>query len=217
MRDTCAHRSRILDMCAFLKHCAAAATDAGNAHENAPLPQSITWQYARPKCDGGPLQQHLDAFKGYTRFATYPAKTIADIDWHAVVQKVLCAQADSWDAAKVSKAALQWARLACPEMTKRRLAQLQCLGAWTMDYAFTAHRVQQNKAKACVEFIPVPNASYYLIAMASGMPQMLQEMGLASNVEAIGNVFEVAAAAAFAAGDFAFLQRLLQELDKLSH
>ena len=46
---------------------------------------------------------------------------------------------------------------------------------------------------------------------------MLQEMGLASNVEAVGNVFEVAAAAAFAAGDFAFLQRLLQELDKLSH
>ena len=129
---------------------------------------------------------------------------------------VLCAQADSWDAAEVSKAALQWARLACPEMTRRRLAQLQCLGAWTMDYAFTAHRVQQNKAKACVEFIPVPNASYYLIAMASGMPQMLQEMGLASNLEAIGNVFETAAEAAFAAGDVSFLQCLLQELNKLS-
>ena len=196
------------------------AGNAGWAQDALVPPESAhnaVWQYARPKCDGGPLQQHLDTFKGYTRFATYPAKTIADIDWHAVVQKVLCAQADSWDAAEVSKAALQWARLACPEMTKRRLAQLQCLGAWTMDYAFTAHRVQQNKAKACVEFIPVPNASYYLIAMASGMPQMLQDMGLASNVEAVGNVFEVAAAAAFAAGDFAFLQRLLQELDKLSH
>ena len=67
----CAHRNRNSDMCALLKPCAAAATDAGNAHENAPLSQSITWQYARPKCDGGPLQQHLDAFKGYKRFATY--------------------------------------------------------------------------------------------------------------------------------------------------
>ena len=47
------------------------------------------------------------------------------------------------------------------------------------------------------------------------MPQMLQELGLASNAEAIGNVFEVAAAAAFAAGDFAFLGSLLLELDKL--
>ena len=204
-------------MCAFLAPCAAAATDAGNAQENAPLSQSVTWQYARPKCDGGPLQQHLDAFKGYTRYAQYPAKTLADMDWRAIVHKVLGAQAYSWGAEDVSKAALQWACLACPEMTKRRLGQLQCLGAWTMDYAYTASRVQHNRAKAGVDFIPVPNASYYTIALASGMPQMLQEMGLASNVEAIGNVFEVAAAAAFAAGDFAFLQRLLQELDKLSH
>ncbi len=48
------------------------------------------------------------------------------------------------------------------------------------------------------------------------MQHRLQELGLASNVEAIGNVFEVAAAAAFAAGDFAFLGSLLQELDKVS-
>ena len=204
-------------MCAFLAPCAAAATDAGIAQKHAPLSQSITWQYARPKCDGGPLQPHLDAFKGNTRYAQYPAKTLADMDWEAIAHKVLSAHVNSWGAEDVSKAALEWARLACPEMTKRRLGQLQCLGAWTMDYAFTAHRVQQNKAKAGVDFIPVPNASYYLIAMASGMPQMLQDMGLASNVEAIGNVFEVAAAAAFAAGDFAFLQRLLQELNKLSH
>ena len=47
------------------------------------------------------------------------------------------------------------------------------------------------------------------------MPQMLQELGLASNFEAIGNVFEVAAAAAFEAEDFAFLGSLLLELDKL--
>ena len=47
------------------------------------------------------------------------------------------------------------------------------------------------------------------------MPHRLQELGLASNVEAIGNVFEVAAAAAFAAGDFTFLGSLLLELDKL--
>ena len=84
-----------------------------------------------------------------------------------------------------------------------------------MDYSYTASRVQHNRAKAGVDFIPVPNASYYTIALASGMPQMLQEMGLASNVEAIGNIFEVAAAAAFAAGDVSFLQCLLQELDKV--
>ena len=196
---------------------------AGNAcwAQGASVPpepaHNAVWQYYRPKCDGGPLQQHLDVFKGYTRYAQYPAKTLADLDWEAIAHKVLSAQVDSWGAEDVSKAALEWARSTCPEMTKRRLGQLQCLGAWTMDYAYTALRVQQNKAKAGVDFIPVPNASYYLIAMASGMPQMLQEMGLASNVEAIGNVFEVAAAAAFAAGDFAFLQRLLQELNKLSH
>ena len=86
-----------------------------------------------------------------------------------------------------------------------------------MDYCYTAHRVQHNRAKAGVDFIPVPNATYYAIALASGMQQMLQELGVASNAGAIGNVFEVAAAAAFAAGDFAFLQRLLQELNKLSH
>ena len=177
--------------------------------------QNAVWQYARPKCNGGPLQQHLDAFKGYTRYAQYPAKTLADMDWQAIVYKVLGAQAYSWGAEDVSKAALQWARLACPEMTKSRLGQLQCLGAWTMDYCYTARRVQQNRAKAGVAFIPVPNASYYAIALASGMQQMLQELGLASNAEAIGNVFEVAAAAAFAAGDFAFLGSLLLELDKV--
>ena len=123
-----------LDMCAFLA-CAAAATYAGNAQENAPLSQSFTWQYARPKCDGGPLQQHLDAFKGYTRYATYPAKAVADIDWQAVVRKVLCAQAYSWGAEDVSEAALNWARSVCPAMTKSHLSQLQCLGAWTMDYS----------------------------------------------------------------------------------
>ena len=36
-----------------------------------------------------------------------------------------------------------------------------------------------------------------------------------ATVEAVGNVFEVAAAAAFAAEDFAFLGSLLLELDKL--
>ena len=84
-----------------------------------------------------------------------------------------------------------------------------------MDYCYTAHRVQHNRAKAGIDFIPVPNASYHAIAVASGMQQRLQELGLASNAEAIGNVFEVAAAAAFAAGDFAFLQCLLLELDKV--
>ena len=177
--------------------------------------QNAVWHYYRPKCDGGPLQPHLDVFSGYTRYAQYPAKTLADMDWRAIVHKVLGAQAYSWGAEDVSKAALQWARLACPEMTKRRLGQLQCLGAWTMDYCYTASRVQQNKAKACVDFIPVPNASYHSIALASGMQQKLQELGVASNVEAIGNVFEVAAAAAFAAGDFSFLQCLLQELNKV--
>ena len=202
-------------MCAFLAPCAAAATHAGNAQENAPPSQSATWQYARPKCNGGPLQQHLDAFKGYTRYVQYPAKAVADIDWQAVVQKVLCAQAYSWGAEDVSEAALQWARSVCPAMTKSHMSQLQCLGAWTMDYCYTARRVQQNRAKAGIAFIPVPNASYYCIALASGMPQMLQELGLASTVEAVGNVFEVAAAAAFAAEDFAFLGSLLLELDKL--
>ena len=84
-----------------------------------------------------------------------------------------------------------------------------------MDYCYTARRVQQSRAKAGVDFIPVPNASYYAIALASGMQQTLQELGVASNAGAIGNVFEVAAAAAFVAGDFAFLQCLLQELDKV--
>ena len=206
-------------MCAFLAPLAAAevATYAGNAQENAPPKhaQSATWQYARPKCNGGTLQQHLDVFKGYTRYVQYPAKVVADVDWQAVVQKVLCTQAYSWKAKEVSEAALHWARLACPDMTKSHLSQLQCLGAWTMDYCYTARRVQQNRAKAGIAFIPVPNASYYCIALASGMPQMLQELGLASNVEAVGNVFEVAAAAAFAAEDFAFLGSLLLELDKL--
>ncbi len=179
--------------------------------------QTAVWQYYRPKCDGGPLQQHLDVFKGYTRYAQYPAKTLADMDWEAIVRKVLSAQTGDWGAEEVSKAALQWARLACPEMTKRRLGQLQCLGAWTMDYCYTASRVQQNRAKACVDFIPVPNASYYAIALASGMQQTLQELGVASNAEAIGNVFEVAAAAAFAAADFAYLGSHLLELDKVSH
>ena len=131
-------------MCAFLAPFAAAevARNAGNAQENAPLLQSATWQYARPKCNGGPLQEHLDAFKGYTRYAQYPAKAVADIDWQAVVRKVLGAQAYSWNAEEVSEAALHWARLACPDMTKSHLSQLQCLGAWTMDYCYTARRVQ---------------------------------------------------------------------------
>ena len=90
-------------MCTFLAPCVAAATHAGNAQENAPLSQNAVWQYSRPKCNGGPLQQHLDAFKGYTRFATYPAKVVADIDWQAVVHKVLGAQAYSWGAEDVSK------------------------------------------------------------------------------------------------------------------
>ena len=210
-------------MCAFMSPVIGAAVPmyAGNAcwAQDASVPpepaQTAVWQYYRPKCDGGPLQPHLDVFSGYTRYAQYPAKTLADMDWRAIVHKVLSAQAYSWGAEDVSKAALQWARLACPEMTKRRLGQLQCLGAWTMDYCYTASRVQQNRAKACVDFIPVPNASYYSIALASGMQQKLQELGVASNVEAIGNVFEVAAAATFAAGDFSFLQCLLQELDKV--
>ena len=84
-----------------------------------------------------------------------------------------------------------------------------------MDYCYTAHRVQHNRAKAGVAFIPVPNASYYAIALASGMQQRLQELGFASNAEAIGNVFEVAVAAAFAHGDVAFLGSLLRELDKV--
>ena len=84
-----------------------------------------------------------------------------------------------------------------------------------MDYCYTARRVQQSRARAGVDFIPVPNASYYAIAAASGMQQTLQERGNASNAEAIGNVFETAAAAAFAAGDFAFLASLLLELDKV--
>ena len=201
-------------MCAILAPCAA-VTDAGNARENAPLSQSVTWQYARPKCVGGPLQQHLDAFKGYTRYATYPAKAVADIDWQAVVRKVLCAQAYSWGAEEVSEAALNWARSVCPAMTKSQMSQLQCLGAWSMDYCYTARRVQQSRARAGVDFIPVPNASYYAIAAASGMQQTLQERGNASNAAAIGNLFETAAAAAFAAGDFAFLASLLLELDKV--
>ena len=211
-------------MCAFVSPVIGAAqvvpTCAGTVRwVDASVPvepaQNVVWQYSRPKCNGGPLQQHLDMFKGYTRYAQYPAKTLADMDWQAIVHKVLGAQAYSWGAEDVSKAALQWARLACPEMTKSRLGQLQCLGAWTMDYCYTARRVQQNRAKAGIAFIPVPNASYYAIALASGMQQMLQELGLASNAEAVGNVFEVAAAAAFAAGDFAFLGSLLLELDKL--
>ena len=131
------------------------------------------------------------------------------------VRKVLSAQTGNWGAEEVSEAALNWARSVCPAMTKSQMSQLQCLGAWTMDYCYTARRVQQNRARAGIDFIPVPNASYYSIALASGMQQRLQELGLASNAEAIGNVFEVAAAAAFAAGDFAFLGSLLLELDKL--
>ena len=202
-------------MCVFLAHGAAAATHADNAQGNASLLQSATWQYARPKCDGGPLQQHLDAFKGYTRYATYPANVVADIDWQAVVRKVLCAQTGNWGAEEVSEAALHCARSVCPAMTKAHMSQLQCLGAWTMDYCYTARRVQQNRAKAGVAFIPFPNASYYAIALASGMQQRLQELGFASNAEAIGNIFEVAAAAAFADGDVAFLGSLLRELDKV--
>ena len=66
---------------------------AGNAcwAQDASVPpepaQNAVWQYYRPKCDGGPLQQHLDAFKGYTRYAQYPAKSLADMDWHG---KPLC-------------------------------------------------------------------------------------------------------------------------------
>ena len=177
--------------------------------------QSTPWQYSRPKHNGGALQQHLDVFKGYTRYLQYPAKVVADVDWQAVVREVLLTQTHSWGAREVSEAALWWARSVCPDMTKSRLSQLQSLGAWTMDYYYTARRVRQNRAKAGIAFIPVPNASYYCIALASGMPQKLQELGLASNVEAVGNVFEVAAAAAFAAEDFTFLGRLLLELDKL--
>ena len=177
--------------------------------------QNAVWQYARPKCNGGPLQQHLDAFKGYTRYATYPAKVVADMDWQAIVRKVLCAETGNCNAKEVSEAALHWTRSVCPAMTKAHMSQLQCLGAWTMDYCYTARRVQQNRAKAGVAFIPVPNASYYAIALASGMQQTLQELGFASNAEAIGNIFEVAAAAAFADGDVAFLGSLLRELDKV--
>ena len=212
-------------MCAFVSPLPGAAQVvpiyAGNAcwAQDASVPpepaQNAVWQYARPKCDGGPLQQHLDVFKGYTRYAQYPAKAVADIDWQAVVHKVLCAQTGTCDAEDVSESALKWARSVCPAMTKSQMSQLQCLGAWTMDYCYTAHRVQHNRAKAGVDFIPVPNATYYAIALASGMQQMLQELGVASNAGAIGNVFEVAAAAAFAAGDFSFLQCLLQELDKV--
>ena len=212
-------------MCAFVSPLLGAAqvvpTCAGQVCwvQDASVPvepaQNAVWQYSRPKCNGGPLQQHLDAFQGYTRYAQYPAKVVADIDWQAVVHKVLCAQAYSWGAEDVSELAVKWARSVCPAMTKSQMSQLQCLGAWTMDYCYTARRVQQNRAKAGVAFIPIPNASYYAIAVASGMQQMLQELGLASNAEAVGNVFEVAAAAAFAAGDFAFLGSLLLELDKL--
>ena len=152
-------------MCAFLAPFAAAevARNAGNAQENAPLLQSATWQYARPKCNGGPLQEHLDAFKGYTRYAQYPAKAVADIDWQAVVRKVLGAQAYSWNAEEVSEAALHWARLACPDMTKSHLSQLQCLGAWTMDYCYTARRVQPKSSKSwdCFHSSPKRQLLFY--------------------------------------------------------
>ena len=204
-------------LCEYNSRCCTGAPPRPAQETSAPPQpaQSAPWRYSRPKDNGGALQPHLDVFKGYARYVQYPAEVVADVDWQAVVRKVLSTQTHSWGAREVSEAALYWARSVCPDMTGSRLSQLQSLGAWTMDYSYSARRVEQNRARAGIAFIPVPNASYYRIALASGMPRKLQELGLASNLEAVGNVFEVAAAAAFAAEDLTFLGRLLLELDKL--
>ena len=148
-------------LCEYNSRCCTGAPSRPAQETSAPPQpaQSVPWRYSRPKDNGGALQPHLDVFKGYARYVQYPAEAVADVDWQAVVRKVLSTQTHSWGAREVSEAALYWARSVCPDMTGSRLSQLQSLGAWTMDYSYSARRVEQNRARAGIAFIPVPNAS----------------------------------------------------------
>ena len=59
------------------------------------------------------------------------------------------------------------------------------------------------------------NEAYWKLSRSFDMERTLQSLGVSYNQEAIGNIFEVEAGAAFSDGGFEFLKQLLMELDSL--
>ena len=181
----------------------------------APSPSSSppSWKYRRPADEGGALQPHLLDFPGYARFSTSPGLVVADLDWQAIVEEV--SRAKPVQGRPLAILALKYgaSTRAGDDLSTRKLRGLQQLGAWTLDYAYTASLVARGRARATVYFQAVPNSAYAHIG--EEVAAELSRSGLGCNDEAVGNVFEVAAGVAFSASDYDFVAAVVHAVSQL--
>jgi hypothetical protein len=136
------------------------------------------------------------------------------LDWGGVVRWIRRKGRFSLDLQEIQRRAIQYASQAAGSLVAERTRREQELGAWTLDYLFTAALVESGRSKSSVNYVVVSNDTYW--RMGPDVRQYLSDQGLKRTPGALGDIFESSAALAFQRGDFDYLVSVVGHAVRIS-